>query len=402
MYGLVLEGGGAKGSYHIGAYKAIMEEGIEIGGIAGTSIGAINGAMIVQGDYEKALKLWNDIKYSMVIDANDEEMERLRKIRLGREDLRLLADKIKLVITDRGFDITPFKNLLATYIDESKIRSSNMDFGMVTINLTDLKPIKVFKEDIPEGELKDYLLASAYLPAFKNEKLGGKRYLDGAFYDNLPFKLLQLKGYDDLIIVRTYGRGRTRRLNPNINAIVIAPSDDIGDSFAFDYEIARRNIELGYYDGLKALRGLKGKKYYIESKGEDFFFDMLINITQEQLNKLREQIKTTNIPDRRALFEYIIPRTASVLGLHKTYDYEDFILALLEKKAENLGLDRFHIYSYEELLNRVKCAPGKIDHIYEHNGKLNKLLEKVDLASIFNKEEVLLNIADIIMNCYRH
>ena len=48
MIGLVLEGGGARGSYHIGAYRAIMEEGIEINGITGTSIGALNGAMIVR------------------------------------------------------------------------------------------------------------------------------------------------------------------------------------------------------------------------------------------------------------------------------------------------------------------------------------------------------------------
>ncbi len=55
MYGLVLEGGGAKGAYHIGAYRALMEEGIEIQGIAGTSVGALNGAILAQGDYEKPM-----------------------------------------------------------------------------------------------------------------------------------------------------------------------------------------------------------------------------------------------------------------------------------------------------------------------------------------------------------
>ena len=60
MYGLVLEGGGARGAYHIGVYKAILEEGIEIGGITGTSIGALNGAMIVQGDYEICYELWQN------------------------------------------------------------------------------------------------------------------------------------------------------------------------------------------------------------------------------------------------------------------------------------------------------------------------------------------------------
>ncbi len=43
MIGLVLEGGGAKGSYHVGAYKAILDEGIEIQGVTGTSAGALNG-----------------------------------------------------------------------------------------------------------------------------------------------------------------------------------------------------------------------------------------------------------------------------------------------------------------------------------------------------------------------
>ena len=45
-YGLVLEGGGAKGAYQIGAWKALKEAGIHVKGIAGTSVGALNGALI--------------------------------------------------------------------------------------------------------------------------------------------------------------------------------------------------------------------------------------------------------------------------------------------------------------------------------------------------------------------
>ena len=50
MYGIVLEGGGAGGSYQVGAWQAIKELGLEFGGVAGTSVGALNGAMILQGD----------------------------------------------------------------------------------------------------------------------------------------------------------------------------------------------------------------------------------------------------------------------------------------------------------------------------------------------------------------
>ena len=50
--GLVLEGGGTKGAYQIGAYKAFKDVGIQVTGIAGTSLGALNGALIVQGDFD--------------------------------------------------------------------------------------------------------------------------------------------------------------------------------------------------------------------------------------------------------------------------------------------------------------------------------------------------------------
>ena len=52
MKGLVLEGGGTKGAYQIGAYKALRDLGIEFQGVAGTSIGALNGAYIIQNDIE--------------------------------------------------------------------------------------------------------------------------------------------------------------------------------------------------------------------------------------------------------------------------------------------------------------------------------------------------------------
>ena len=52
-YGIVLEGGGARGSYQIGAWKALREAGIKIRGIAGASVGALNGALICMDDLEK-------------------------------------------------------------------------------------------------------------------------------------------------------------------------------------------------------------------------------------------------------------------------------------------------------------------------------------------------------------
>ncbi|HZK00723.1 MAG TPA: patatin-like phospholipase family protein [Tissierellaceae bacterium] len=403
MIGLVLEGGGAKGSYHIGVYKAIIDEGIKIDGITGTSIGSVNGAMIVQGDFELCHNLWERVSYSMVINASDQEIKELQGMKLNRDDLRSLIEKLKIVIGDGGIDITPFKELLDTYIDEERIRNSPIDFGLVTVNLTDFKSHEVFKEDIPYGQLKDYILASAYLPVFKHEKLGGKIYLDGAFYDNLPFKMLQNKGYEKLILVRTHGRGLTRRIDKdNDNITVITPSDDIGETFIIDADVSRRNMKLGYYDALRAFRALKGRKFYIlPREDKDYFLHLLLSLEDEKIDRLKDLMRISEtIPNRRALFESIIPRLGSILSLSKDFTYEDLLIALLENMAKDLNIERFAIYSFEEFRSIVKSSEV-IAPVNENEVELSpieRIIERVDLASIFNREEVLLKISDIIFD----
>ena len=44
-YGIVLDGGGARGAYQIGAWKALKEAGVKVNAVAGTSVGALNGAL---------------------------------------------------------------------------------------------------------------------------------------------------------------------------------------------------------------------------------------------------------------------------------------------------------------------------------------------------------------------
>ena len=50
MRAIVLAGGGARGAYEMGAWRALRELGVEYQMVLGTSIGAINGVMMVQGD----------------------------------------------------------------------------------------------------------------------------------------------------------------------------------------------------------------------------------------------------------------------------------------------------------------------------------------------------------------
>ena len=105
-YGLVLEGGGAKGAWQIGAWKALKEAGVKIRGVAGTSVGALNGALICMGDLERAENLWKNIEYSQVMDVNDERMQSLfDKARMTPEFLRETLKDIFRTLGEGGMDM---------------------------------------------------------------------------------------------------------------------------------------------------------------------------------------------------------------------------------------------------------------------------------------------------------
>ena len=86
-YGLVLDGGGARGAYQIGAWTALEEAGVKVCAVAGTSVGALNGALICMDSVENAQKIWAEMKFSRVMDVDDEWMQHLfskdGKIKLG-------------------------------------------------------------------------------------------------------------------------------------------------------------------------------------------------------------------------------------------------------------------------------------------------------------------------------
>lgn len=241
-YGLVLGGGGAKGSYEIGVWKALRELEIPLIAVAGTSVGALNGAMVVQNDYDKAYRLWTNISVEAVISMNKAITELD-----GKEKTEEIKKLIKSAVNSGGLDVTPLRKLLAAAVDEDKIRKSNMEFGFVSFSLTDLKPMIVFKEDIPEGMMIDYLLASASFPAFKPMEIDGKKFIDGAVYDNIPISLMLEKGIYNVISVDVSGIGIVKKVKEkHLNLIQIKNSENLGPILGFSVEGAKRNIEIGY------------------------------------------------------------------------------------------------------------------------------------------------------------
>lgn len=356
MFGLVLEGGGARGAYHVGAYKAIRELNIEIGGIAGTSIGAINGAMMVQGDYELLEKIWLSVDSYELFDLDEKTIEDLRHFNLRDINFSYLLHQSKEILSNRGLDTSRIRELFDYYIDEEKIRSSNIDFGIVTVNLTDKKPMELMKEDIPEGKLIDFLIASANLPAFRIEEVDGKKYLDGGFYNNLPIDILANKGYKNIIAVRTLAIGIIRKAKiKDLNIIFIQPVESLGSMLGaldFNRERAEEYINLGYYDAMKVFKKLKGFKYYCIPFEGNF-----INILTDFYNKYKERLCNIgrflgyeDMCEDRMFFEKIIPRLESILDMKGKNDYQDICIRFFERIAEKYGIERFKIYKAEEFV----------------------------------------------------
>lgn len=402
MYGLVLEGGGAKGAYHVGAFKALKELGIEIGGIAGTSIGAINGALMVQGDYELLEKTWCNVNSHELFDIDEKAIADLKNLNLQEINFSYLLHQSKEILNNRGLDTTKIRELFATYVDEETIRKSPVDFGIVTVNMTDKKPLELYKEDIPEGKMVDFLLASANLPAFRIEEMDGKKYLDGGFYDNLPIGLLAKKGYKDIIAVRTMALGIVRRVKvKDLKVTYIQPAEGLGGvlgALDFNRDKAEELIKLGYYDTMKVFKKLKGYKYYCTPYEGDFIkilVDFLLN-NRDKVANIGHMLGFDDVFEERMLFEKIMPRLESILDMKGTYDYQDILLRLTERVAEKYGMERYKIYSAREFVNLTverfrqnplgytKNLPGFIKR-----NKILSLAVKEDLAAeIF--EEIFL------------
>ena len=389
MLGLVLEGGGAKGSYEIGACKALKELGVEIDGVVGTSIGAINGAMIVQGDLERAYELWYNITPSDVLEVNDRDFKKLMSMNIKTKDIPRFAGKLVRIIRNKGFDTQNIRNLLEANIDEKKIRESKMDYGIVTVSLTDKKPMELFKEDIPEGKIKDYIMASAYHPAFKLEKVDGKLFIDGSFHDNLPIKLLYEKGYRNIIAIRLYAIGRVRKVKEkDLEITYIEPSEKLCHTLDFTNRGSRRNLLLGYYDTIKVFKNLKGRKYYIEPKNnEEFFLNYLLSVDAKKVLKIGRILGIGDIPYKRMLLEFIVPRLIELLKLDKGIGYEEIVIALVEEIAKKCKIEKFKIYDFDEFYD--KAIEGYEEFKRKPRYKIPRFIKQNELLSRAAKEPII-------------
>ena len=346
-YALALEGGGAKGAYQIGAWKALRQAGIRVAAVAGSSVGSLNGALIAMGDLEKAENLWKNIRYSQIMDVDDEAMHELMSGQFSLSSLGSLLSQAAKVIRGGGFDITPLQNLIRETVPEEAVRASETELYIVTYSLTDKKELELCARDLPDGELANMLMASAYFPAFRSEKLGGKRYTDGGVADVLPLHVLVENGYKNIIAIRLFGPGieRNVRIPRNTDVITIEPKAELGGTLEFEAEQSEQNMRAGYYDAMRVLYGLRGKKYYLDIACEE-------DEARTLLVRSALRVGAEDGWSLRGVHEKLLPALAEKLDVEKG-DYRDILGALLENAAEHIGLTEWKIYTETEMLSAV-------------------------------------------------
>ncbi len=359
MYGVALEGGGARGAYHIGALKALMENGYEISGIVGTSIGAFNAAVVAQGDFDKLYKFWTSSTSADLLDVNIQDVVKIVNKKIDFDLVKNVTDFVKVVASNKGMDTAKYKQTLDKLIDEKKLRKSKKDYGLVTVSWTDKKPLELYKEDIPEGMISSYVLASSYLPVFKSEKIGDKVFIDGGFYNNCPVDMLVKKGYKNIIEIRTKAVGIYKKIKvpKDVNVITIVPKDDLGSVLFADKDLANKNVQMGYYDALKVINKLKGNNYYIKDIKRGIFFESLLKLSDKQILDIAEGcIKVNKEKEaRKVLFENILPDISRKLKLSKALSYNDLLIEIAEYLVASEELvEKYEVHELKDIILEIK------------------------------------------------
>ncbi|MBU5336529.1 patatin-like phospholipase family protein [Intestinibacter bartlettii] len=374
MKGLVLEGGGTKGAYQLGAYKALKELGIEFDGIVGTSIGALNAAFLVQGDFETMQDIWLNRDYRSFMDIEEDFYEKYKNVEFKAKDINVVINLMNKARKNEGIDITPLKNLLKENIDEEKIRKSSKDFGLVTVYLDKkIVPQHLMKEDIPEGKLVDYLIASSSLPIFQLEKFEDKRYLDGFLSDNTPVGLLANKGYDDIIVIRLsndVAGDKNLQKYADLKLTVIKPSMVLGGSLNKDKDHMEKLAKLGYMDTMKVFKRYDGVKYYFNADfiyDEETCFNAITNIDIKTIEDICKILKIKREPSLRVLLEEIVPQLGEILHLEKEFTYKDIFYSIYERKLEENNIDVLNLYDFSKVIDLVNSKIEPVDYDYENN-----------------------------------
>ena len=296
-WGLVFSGGGGKGAYEIGVWKAILEENIiHIGAVSGTSVGALNAALFAGADYYIADKIWANISPETILPINEKAV--VKKILKGLSlpipeiitpvyMINIIPEILKISqialttinivngLSDEGIFK---KDGLARIIEESGvvrgIKKSKIQCYATCYCISEKKAEYFCLNNESEITIKKMLLASSSLPwVYSYETIDERIYCDGGVPevgDNTPVKPLYDAGFKRLIVVYLDDdKEEAKRINdnyPDASIIHIFPSNSLGSlingTLNFKAEYARSILQQGHDDAKKIfVKGITDNNY---------------------------------------------------------------------------------------------------------------------------------------------
>ena len=256
---LVLSGGGSRGAYECGAWQALREMNIRLDAVYGTSIGAINAALVAQGDLDVAVKLWETIRLNQIVSTEEgEEFTVERMVSRKRDLIPFLLENAKNFL----MDITPLENLMRETLDEGRVRASGMELGVMITRVPQFSAFEARLGDIPQGQLPDYLLASAScFPIFPLKQIDGEYCMDGGYADNMPVAMAIADGADEIIAIDIH----PQPVHPEYGCMpfltLVHPLHELCNFLDFNAQALRRSRLLGYYDTMKVYGRFDGIRY---------------------------------------------------------------------------------------------------------------------------------------------
>ena len=384
MKALVLGGGGAKGSYEVGVFKALRKLHMKFDIVTGVSIGSINGAFYVANEYKKCLKMWQKITTSDLFDVAIGS-------KMSKEDIKLLVKQM----SSGGISFSNAYNFLKKNINEEKVRKSKIDYGLVTVSLTNKKPRFLTKEQIPYGKLVDYICASSICyPFVQAQDINDESFIDGGFYDGIPINLAIDMGATEILAVDLSVLAINKKpKDKNIKVDVIKMKDKTPLTLTFTKEYANKNIKYGYNDTMKHFNKLDGKFYTFRKNDLDKSYN--------ELNKyFVEILKSTilNEPKNKIVNELFSIAKINKLFVKIKYnhDFKEEVEEALEHLGVLFDIPNENIYSIKKynklLIRKVK----ELNYI-----KINKnLKDKFLIGYMYNKYMKNENKEEIIKEMY--
>lgn len=345
--GLVFAGGGGKGAYQIGVWRAVRELQLEqyIAVVAGTSVGALNGALFLKGDLAFAEQLWGSISTAELLPIEQFADDSL----FSNDGLQSFVHRV-VMTPDRA-------DAPVCYSTCKKLNDGTLRYYDIT-------------HMIDPSYRKRVLLASSALPGiYPLVEIDGEMFVDGgANGDNVPVYPVYHEGMRQIIVVHLSQSDAPENGRwDGADIYDIYPSEDLGGFLTgtvdFSPERAGERMTIGYRDAMAALRPLSA--CFQQDWEEEPLLD---TITPDEKTEVPQNDKGEKQPVKKIEFEQ-----------EQVREQYEARLAELKKIADSPRLNGEVMWDataqkYSDVVNRVSAMLQQAELKDEVSERLTKQL----------------------------